>query len=169
MTDQKASCPYAVSLSDDEDAGSTELLEMAMTSCPAFAESGSCPFKDAKNADQVRHALLDVPPSHLEKKGHFTRALRHLHHVSQTLQLGDSKFAVAGGCPVQSYSPDTSFAGAMEEYSLASIMARMAQDLEEQEEHDHEQEGITTKRRLKKQILLQNRPMPSTKFACQKH
>ncbi len=112
MTDQKASCPYAVSLSDDEDAGSSEL--------------------------QVRHALLEVPPSHLEKRGHFYRALRHLHHVSQTLELQDSKFAVAGGCPVSFYSPDTSFAGAMEEYSLASIMARMAQDLEQQEEQEQE-------------------------------
>jgi len=109
-----------------------------MTSCPAF-ESGSCPFKDAKNADEVRHALLDVPPSHLEEKGHFYRALRHLHKVSQTLELSE-KFAVAGGCPVQSYSPDVSFAGAIEEYSLASIMARMAQDLMDKEDADAEDE-----------------------------
>ena len=45
----------------------------------------------------------------------------------------DDTFAVSGGRPVQSYSPDVSFAAAMEEFSLASIMARMAQDLEDKE------------------------------------
>ena len=139
MAEQKASCPYAVSLagsSDEDESGSQvdNLLEVAMTSCPAF-ESGSCPFKDAKNADQVRHALLEVPPSHLEEKGHFYRALRHLHKISQTLEL-DDKFTMSGGCPVSSYSPDASFAAAMEEYSLASIMARMAQDLMDKDEGD---------------------------------
>lgn len=135
------SCPYAVSLSDEEENGSAvDILEMAKTSCPAFAESGSCPFKDAKDADQVRHALLDVPPSHLEEKGHFYRALRHLHAVSQTLELGDTeKFAITGGCPVQSYSPGASFAGALEDYSLAAIMARMAQDLEDEQDKDEDE------------------------------
>lgn len=146
MADHKASCPYAVSLSDDEDNGSQRdnLLEVAMTSCPAF-ESGSCPFKDAKNSEQVRHALLNVPPSHLEESGHFSRALRHLHHVSETVQhQHDERFAIPGGCPVaQSYSPHVSFAAAMEDYSLASVMARMAQDLMDQENDGEADEKVS--------------------------
>ena len=140
---QQSSCPYAAALSDEEDTGSAahveDLLEVAKTSCPAFGD-GSCPFREAKNADDVRHALLHVPPSHLEQKGHFYRALRHLHHVSQTMQNDnddDNKFALTGGCPVQTYSsPNASFVTAMEEWSLASIMAKMAQDLMDEEDEE---------------------------------
>jgi heme oxygenase len=110
-----------------------------MTTCPAF-EAGSCPFRDAKSADDVRHALLLVPPSHLQEKGHFYKALRHLHHVNQTVDHIQPKFEVAGGCPVQTYSPHSSFSTAMEEWSLASIMARMAQDLEDQDSPDNQQQ-----------------------------
>ena len=136
----KGLCPYTVSLSNDEDNGLhvEDLMAVAMTSCPAF-EGGSCPFRDAKSAYDVRQTLLQVPPSHLQEKGQFYLALQHLHHVSQTMHHDDAKFELVGGCPVQTYSPNASFITAMEEWSLASIMARMAQDLEDQDSTEGKQ------------------------------
>lgn len=78
----------------------------------------------------------------LQEKEHFYRALSHLHNVSQ--HMHDDRFALDGGCPVQSYnSSSASFLTAMEELSLASIMAKMAQDVMDQDEgHEQNKDSI---------------------------
>lgn len=125
-----SSCPYAISIDDDDhsDHSTPELLELAKK-CPAF-DAGSCPFK----GKDVREALVHIPASHLEKdKGYLTKALEHLHSV----QPSDA-FKLPGGCPMQPYldAGTVSFTRALEDLSLSSIIARMAQDVLLQED-DH--------------------------------
>eukprot|EP00521_Asterionellopsis_glacialis_P010498 CAMPEP_0195290310 /NCGR_PEP_ID=MMETSP0707-20130614/6223_1 /TAXON_ID=33640 /ORGANISM="Asterionellopsis glacialis, Strain CCMP134" /LENGTH=566 /DNA_ID=CAMNT_0040350423 /DNA_START=96 /DNA_END=1793 /DNA_ORIENTATION=+ len=177
-TPQSGACPYAAQLSDDDNSGTSaddasivpsEILELAKSSCPAFKESNSCPFKDVKNSSEIRKTLAQVPPSHYAMNTNntnssssaagavaFQKALRHLHNVSLKMNCEeDAKYRLPGGCPVKDQislsTPRNSdiqnndkhpakvqslesFGQAMEEYSLAAIMAKMAQDLEDDDE-----------------------------------
>ena len=174
-----ATCPYAASLhsnnnncnEDDETrqdstskatsttttASSSHEPRAALSltsSCPAF-QSGSCPFKDAKSAEEVRQKLLQVPPSHLEQSGEFYKVIQQMHTTINTTKntansnnkKGDetttTPFHLPGGCPVQSVVGSDiqtiSFTEALEGMSLSSIMARMAAKVlrEEQQEQGH--------------------------------
>ena len=121
------SCPYAVSIDDDDhsDHSTPELLEL-VKKCPAF-DSGSCPFK----GKDVREALVHIPASHLDKStGYLTKALEHIHSV-QPKAATRSEFTLPGGCPMQPYldTGTVSFSRALEDLSLSSILAKMAQDV----------------------------------------
>ena len=140
-------CPYAVALSEDEASqplenqspiGTTKKLTSELSQCPAFAasaEGGSCPFKEAKSPEEIQQRLAQVPPSHYTGQTKFLQVLQHLHQVHE--QGGDAEFSsklpTLQGCPMKPYVADKpkGFTRAMEECSLAAIMARLAADMEE--------------------------------------
>ncbi|KAL3917577.1 MAG: hypothetical protein SGILL_004648 [Bacillariaceae sp.] len=117
-----------------------------LKSCPAF-QNNACPFKDAKSAHEISQTLSQLPSSHLQQ-GEQTHSV-----LMQTLQFfhqsgggGTSVAAAATSnistCPVKALLPaDFSFEQAMEDYSLASIMGRLAQ--EHEEHHDHNNNNMT--------------------------
>jgi heme oxygenase len=151
-------CPYAAALKgqtllSDSDSESLSLpdlveLERAKQKCPAFnnlknnnsSSASSCPFSSAKTSQEVKETLLQLPPSHLDPKGVFYKSLEHLHKTAGDSAAGTGgfasfAFALPGGCPVKNSVPERvaqhlSFHQAMEDYSLAAIMARMAQEVE---------------------------------------
>lgn len=140
-------CPYAVALSEDEASqslenqsptGSTKQLAADISQCPAFAataEGGSCPFKDAKSQEEIQQRLAQVPRSHYTGQTQFLQVLQHLHQVHEN--GGDagfvSKMPTLQGCPMKPYVADKpkGFTQAMENCSLAAIMARLAADMED--------------------------------------
>jgi heme oxygenase len=158
MSESKSnhSCPYAVALSDNDEsqaeAGEDQLqsiLQEAKSNCPAFSNGSvdkhtGCPFSNATNSEQLRQTLLQVPPSHVQQPDHsFKKALQHLHTVSGSLAQSTTQqkqYLLPGGCPVQTYISDKEsgqsvpFYQAMEEFSLAAVMARMASDLLDEED-----------------------------------
>lgn len=143
-----ASCPYAAALhfhgdESDDDTSSTDTNKL-IQSCPAF-ERGSCPFAACVGDETaVRKALLQIPASHFENSSggaskQFMTVLQELHTVAGT--TGMAQFQMTG-CPVASKVPvvdspkggaPVNFTQAMEGYSLAAIMARMAEEMEEEE------------------------------------
>ena len=157
-------CPYAVALHHEEKKeGDTDSSTSAhdnnnnnalLHSCPAF-EQGSCPFKDAKSADEVRQKLLTLPPSHLEESGRFHHVIQELHQLKPATLLAENDndtaaFHLPGGCPVQSVLAkkkqtaaeeirQLSFTEAVEGMSLSAIMARMASEM-----MDHEDSSSST-------------------------
>ena len=128
-TAEPRACPYAVALEEDEQSahsGAGDMLQQAKKSCPAFA--GECPFSGATNPEEVREALGKVPKSHY-KETYFREALQHLHTVGPSVE--STEFQLPGSCPVSTYMKEqVPFHTALEEFSLASIMSRMARDLE---------------------------------------
>lgn len=158
------SCPYAVSIVDDDHSmGSSstsdnynDIMTMAKEKCPAFsASTGGCPFKniDAADTNSIKQTLLQVPPSHTNGNVEgFQKSLRHLHQISDSISNnnntnnGDedvmSKYKLPGGCPV-SRGPSLSFDKAMEDWSLAAIMANMAKEVEQRQE-DNDDKAATT-------------------------
>ena len=147
MTSQ---CPYAVALSEDEAShslehqsptGGSKKLTAELSQCPAFAisaegGSGKCPFKEAKSPEEIQQRLAQIPKSHYtEHQSGFYQVMQHLHQVHE--KGGDAGFAsklpTLQGCPMKSYVADKpkGFTQAMEECSLAAIMARLAADMEE--------------------------------------
>eukprot|EP00545_Synedropsis_sp_CCMP1620_P002891 CAMPEP_0119008582 /NCGR_PEP_ID=MMETSP1176-20130426/3800_1 /TAXON_ID=265551 /ORGANISM="Synedropsis recta cf, Strain CCMP1620" /LENGTH=494 /DNA_ID=CAMNT_0006960941 /DNA_START=81 /DNA_END=1562 /DNA_ORIENTATION=- len=161
--ERRASCPYAVAIEEDEQSHSADstsldhVLMQAKKSCPAFS-GGDCPF--AKTQD-VRQTLIQVPKSHYDDDGtgdkqyNFRQALQHMHTIGSALKTTDnvdSKEFALPACPatgllssLSSEQEQIPFALAMEEFSLASIMSRMAEqelklggDTEEQEEQTDE-------------------------------
>jgi heme oxygenase (biliverdin-producing, ferredoxin) len=141
---KEASCPYAAALHLDECSDGDESTDTSklILSCPAF-ERGSCPFAGCADDDAVRKALLQVPKSHFEgeKQGkQFISALQELHTITAATATAnvDSKFQFKA-CPVTSKvhvptsptaAPVLNFTQAMDGYSLAAIMARMAEEME---------------------------------------
>ena len=128
-----ASCPYAVALEDDEQSQPSvaidQYLVQAKKSCPAFADE--CPFANAKSPQDLRQALSKVPQSHY-KETYFREAIQHLHVVGPKVDRPEFQLAE---CPVSTYMKEQiPFAQAMEEFSLASIMSRMARDIEQEEQ-----------------------------------
>jgi heme oxygenase (biliverdin-producing, ferredoxin) len=151
-------CPYAVALSDDDtfhsslssDNGSKSLLTAELRQCPAFAGSssggGTCPFKQAKSAEEIQQTFRQIPKSHYtEHKSSLYKVIQTLHKVHE--QGADAVFRdklpsslfKGGQCPMKPYIDSStvkekgSFARAMEECSLAAIMARLAADMEDSE------------------------------------
>jgi heme oxygenase len=101
-------------------------LSLAKSSCPAF--QSSCPFKNVKDAGEMKRAMAHLPKSHYnttvpsDNKAPEDRisaalqlALQHVHQVSQSLHHDDhgtlteqsetgkeslaKKYEIAGGCP----------------------------------------------------------------------
>jgi heme oxygenase len=143
--------------------------------CPAF-ETGSCPFK---KPDEMQETLKKIPSSHFDPQGKFFKIIQELHTVHGQIQEnlnaedaannhtvgGDNNgnnssrnYHLPGGCPVQpvvkrANNDETvahvSFSEAMESWSLAAIMARLAKEQgidmdmdadEEPSDHPHEEE-----------------------------
>lgn len=143
---RESSCPYAaaVALTDDDESSSnshehpTTLAQLS--ACPAFA-SGSCPFKDVHSAEEVRAKLVDIPSSHFDPSGQFYRVIRELHNVNAV-----EGYHLPGGCPVQPVAEQVAqrqivdFPTAMEDLSLASIMARLAKQQGDEEDDDEEED-----------------------------
>jgi heme oxygenase len=135
-------------------------LERARQKCPAFTNNNnsnnskstaSCPFSKAKTSQQVKETLLQLPPSHLDPNGVFYKSLEQLHKTAGT--TGNTTTGnTSGKCPVKNSVPErvaqhVSFHQAMEDYSLAAIMARMAQ---EKEQHGLAQVIVMTPRETKR-------------------
>jgi heme oxygenase (biliverdin-producing, ferredoxin) len=131
---RKPACPYAVALEDDEQSlhSVDNYLVQAKKSCPAFA--AECPFSKATSPDDLRQTLSKVPQSHY-KETYFREALQRLHAIGPSVERPEFQLSE---CPVSTYykNEPIAFAQAMEEFSLASIMSRMARDLEQQEERN---------------------------------
>jgi heme oxygenase len=142
-----AGCPYAQALMNNctNDKPSTAAIAIPpshpaplpgvveLKGCPAFSNS-SCPFKDAKSPREISERLSQIPPSHLEGQTHsvLMQTLAFFHHSGPN----NGNHAAVAKCPVKALLPsDFSFDDAMEEFSLASIMSRLAQEHEE----DHSQ------------------------------
>ena len=128
-----------------------EVEQAAKTKCPAFSStkngstSTSCPFSQSGGSDplqDVQATLLELPESHLQPDGLFYKSLQHLH----TTPTGSSMLkAFAKECPVTSSLKNgdvnhekkkqwSSFQEAMEEFSLAAIMAKLATEQQQGEE-----------------------------------
>jgi len=148
MDEPSPACPYAVALHpDDEDQSVKSEDHEALQKCTAF-EQGSCPFKDAKSADELRSMLLKMPASHFDQKGQFFKAVSVLHNPS----LKDAKegFELPGGCPMQSVlqeqqasKEDLSFTEALKHKSFADIMALEVEKAEGQDKQVAEKETST--------------------------
>lgn len=145
-----AHCPYAVALQDDASTSDhsaderDDLMITAVKSCPAF-EEGQCPFKDTQ---KVKETLAKIPPSHFEPTGKFYQVVRGLHEMQAQIQENtDSHYHLPGGCPVQPAMQReyVSFTQAMESWSLAAIMARLAKEqglVEDESDHGDEQDIV---------------------------
>ena len=141
-------CPYAVALEDAASTASSSLhhddhnLMMEESSatllqkCPAFADNQSCPFKDVTSSEALKAKFLTIPPSHYQMKA-FTAVLAKLHQTAtahdNANKASSSSFAIPGGCPIPEEIKHqmSSFRQAMEDLSLAAIMGRMAESLED--------------------------------------
>lgn len=150
-------CPYAVKLEETASVQSTDesasLIEESIKQCPAFqgrnaseaATTTTCPFKDAHSQDEIKAAFLKIPTSHYQMDA-FTKVLSKLHDAAAT---GDddknAAYHIPGGCPVpQSIKSQMSFRQAIEDLSLAAVMGRMAESLEDKSllaRVDHEEDG----------------------------
>jgi heme oxygenase len=103
--------------------------------CPAFRNK-TCPFKDAKSPQEISHKLSQIPSSHWQKgTTHNSVLLQTLayYHTSRNNNnnniSGDTVNTTS--CPVKGLVPkDWTFDRAMEDYSLASIMSRLAEEHE---------------------------------------
>jgi heme oxygenase (biliverdin-producing, ferredoxin) len=147
-TGESPSCPYAIALHSDDDSESEGSTSKLIQSCPAF-QQGSCPFASCTDEDAVRKQLLQIPPSHYESgKGgpEFLRVLQELHAVASLPNASDKKFQLSA-CPVASKIPinihkspsnGLNFIQAIEGFSLAAIMARMAEEMEKSDDSTSE-------------------------------
>lgn len=116
-SEETPACPYARALKE-----SAEVLPgvAEVQKCPAF-QNNECPFKGLAS-EQIAEKLRQIPPSHLQDNGTFHKALEFFHHHQQS---------PTAGCPVKHALPaDWSFDQAMEEFSLSSIMGRLAREWE---------------------------------------
>mmetsp|Transcript_14704 Transcript_14704/g.27927 ORF Transcript_14704/g.27927 Transcript_14704/m.27927 type:complete len:179 (-) Transcript_14704:6-542(-) len=144
-------CPYAVALEETTSVTSHEdttnnnnnttthhLIEESIKQCPAFAASSNadstttCPFQGKTSQDDIKATFLQIPPSHYQMKA-FTAVLAKLHdHTGDAAEAKNSHFHIPGGCPVPAeIKHQMSFRQAMEDLSLAAIMGRLAESMEE--------------------------------------
>jgi heme oxygenase (biliverdin-producing, ferredoxin) len=128
-------CPYAGALHSDDSVGDAS-SDTLLLSCPAF-QKGSCPFASCQSDEEIRKMLLQIPSSHYEDTTkdpigtQFLRVLQELHSVAPSIGGSIAQCPVASSkIPLQKKL--SSFTQAIEGQSLAEIMARMAQDEEEQ-------------------------------------
>mmetsp|Transcript_15763 Transcript_15763/g.23201 ORF Transcript_15763/g.23201 Transcript_15763/m.23201 type:complete len:465 (+) Transcript_15763:90-1484(+) len=113
--DSAHSCPFAVSLEDDEAShNSSDFLQIARKSCPAFSDN-HCPFAKARNADDIRKTFDQIPASHFsEDNSLFRKALV----LFQSLTIQESE-------------ETPQFLQVMDEFSSATVMSLIARKLEE--------------------------------------
>lgn len=129
-----AGCPYAVALQLNSYSTSKTLAPslpglIELKDCPAFANQG-CPFKGAKSPDEISQKLAQIPPSHLDSEGVFMKTLA-FYHKETAMSPTANVNGTSGGCPVKALLPkDFSFDRALEEYSLAAIMSKLAKEHE---------------------------------------
>ncbi|GAX26814.1 heme oxygenase 1 [Fistulifera solaris] len=119
-----STCPYATLPRQDD-----------WQQCPVFAQ-GTCPFKDAKDAQQIKRTLQQMPVSHLQNNS-FLQLLQDMH------QRNASELSVPGGCPIARPVTGVSFREALEQMSLAAIMANLMESAEDDEETLEEHEENT--------------------------
>jgi heme oxygenase (biliverdin-producing, ferredoxin) len=170
------------------DSGSTSAAEFrssaalpsarSVKACPAFS-SGSCPFKDAQSAEQVQETLLKIPPSHFQNNAEFLHVIQGLHKVKTEIATGSrpaasdvvasdgalasNNFSLPGGCPVQRILKEqTSFTEAMEEFSLSSIMASLARELEAKRGDNNDGGGERQQEEAAARALIAQVAMTST-------
>ena len=132
-----AECPYAVALEESSD------WEDSLAKCPAFSGKNNvtattCPFKDAADSPAALQATWrSIPASHYQMKA-FADVLRKLHESSHM-----QSSQIPGGCPVPaSIKSQMSFTQAMEDLSLAAVMAKLArEDDDTDDEHDPSKES----------------------------
>ena len=156
-------CPYAVALhrgssespshtTEDESSStgdnslSGDLIEETKRLCPAFEDS--CPFSNAKSAEDVRRTLLKIPASHYADEGKFSRVVKEMHRVREKLTASDDEsdkrevskeFNLPGGCPVMNSGINIIPTQALESYSLSIVMACLAkQTLDDDERANFE-------------------------------
>jgi cycloeucalenol cycloisomerase len=136
-----SNCPYAAALE-----GNSDNWEDSLSKCPAFADKdkksdghvASCPFKEAaaESPEAVQAAWRSIPASHYQMKA-FAAVLRHLHESSD----GHAN-RIPGGCPVPaSIKSQMSFRQAMEDLSLAAVMAKLAANSHHESDDDDEEEA----------------------------
>jgi len=117
----------------------------------AAAAAPKCPFQGAKTSEQVQKTLASIPKSHYtEHQRSFYHVMQHLHKVNEHHSTSDNNALVeefvnklGGQCPMQPYVASATstanvvkknkhnFARAMENCSMAAIMARLAADFDE--------------------------------------
>lgn len=153
--------PSSAALSDQNNALVADLkeFELAKQKCPAFTaraqndsdasgtevRSSSCPFSQATTPEQIKETLLQLPPSHLDREGLVYKSLEHFH--SSRMPGTSPSSILSGGCPVKnvfltnSAGAPVSFHQAMEGFSLAAIMARMATEFEASEHGEDSSES----------------------------
>ena len=124
-TMSKPPCPYAVAVHEGSDTDEEVDYRKA---CPAF-EDGACPFRDSQSPEALRARLLQMPASHTSTSHPFTHALKDMH-----------QFNLEGlECPVPANIRQNFFQH-MESFSLASVMAKLAEahheDISESSDHD---------------------------------
>jgi hypothetical protein len=113
---------------DDHSASSDDLIH----SCPAF-EKGVCPFSTCSDEDEIRKMLLEIPASHFEnRRGEQFKTILQSLHTTATNHKAEGVLNMAG-CPVanllqQEEHHHVSFTEAVEDFSLAAIMSKMAEE-----------------------------------------
>jgi heme oxygenase len=153
-TTSPSSCPYAKALQLPT-SGSVYSLPglVKLNQCPAFSKNGGCPFKGLKSPEEVTERLQQIPPSHLDQSGTFYKTLEYFHQQSQS---SSSPATAAGSCPVKHALPQNwSFDQAMEEYSLAADMGRLAQEWEDKEDDVVDVDAAASKSTQESSAVLQ--------------
>lgn len=150
-----SSCPFAAALQETDDehsaassqrsSSSPTFASLSYQQCPVFQPADgkkntvTCPFKD-KTKEEVRDVLLhQLPPSHMQAHSQFAKAVQEIHRLQQQQQL-PPKFHI-GGCPVKDFA---SAFDLMEQNSVASLMARLAENIHQQRESGGEEESSNT-------------------------
>ena len=174
--DKESACPYAKVLMGGGDSSSSSSPSPThgswnseslpgleeLKSCPAFSNK-ECPFKGL-DANEVAEKLKEIPPSHLEANGTFHKTLELFHHHAPKESVG---------CPVKHALPaDFSFDHAMEEFSLASIMASLARQYETRENGDdsigdHDDDDLDERLTTIKSAAEMSSPIASRKSLSQ--
>jgi hypothetical protein len=137
-TTTKPPCPHstiaatAAAAVDDHSASSDDLIH----SCPAF-EKGVCPFSTCSDEDEIRKMLLEIPASHFEnRRGEQFKTILQSLHTTATNHKTEGLVGMAA-CPVANLLPQlgqqeehhhVSFTEAVEDFSLAAIMSKMAEE-----------------------------------------
>lgn len=125
-----------------------------------------CPFQGAKSSEQVKQTLANIPKSHYnEHQTSFFQVMQHLHKVHEQESANGNSATnsgifggfvknLGGQCPMQPYVAAAqndnsnnnankvytkkSFGRAMEDCSMAAIMARLAADMENDDDENSE-------------------------------
>lgn len=147
-----------------------------------------CPFEGATSKEEVQKTLASIPKSHYtEHQSSFFQVMQHMHTVHEKQQqqqnssgsppmppvFSDFAKSFGGQCPMQPYITSSnsgtkrmttgkSFARAMEDCSMAAIMARLVEDMQEgddsQRSNDDDDDMAMTPRNADAAISEQKSP-----------